>query len=148
MEFAYITNMYGAFSRNHFIVGLLGKVSVHAMKAYKGIWGMTPVLHVGRSWTVNITPWPLYPPGNNIRTLLRRRLGGPHRRSVTFRREKKLFFLPLPGYGPQAVLTVAVRLLFSGYRGSRRGVKMTIHFHIVPRLSMSGAFPPIWLHGF
>jgi len=55
MKFAYITNdIYSTCSRNHFIVRLLGKV--HAMNAYRGSLGITPLIHVGRNWTVNITP--------------------------------------------------------------------------------------------
>ena len=92
MKVAYISNMYSTCSRNNFILRLLGKVPVRAMKAYKGSWGITPLIHVGRSWTINITPWPLNPRETNIGILLRMRLGGPHRRSVTCRKEKNLFF--------------------------------------------------------
>jgi len=44
-------------------------------------------------------------------------------------------------------------LLFNGYRViSRRqnaqGKKLTIHLHLVPRLKINGAIPPILLHAF
>ena len=106
MKFAYINNdMYSTRRRNHFIVRLLGKVPIHAMKAYEGSGVITPFLNVGRSWTINITPWQLCPPVNNIGTPFRRRPRWAPQTVWTFRRRENPL-LSLPGYGPWVVLTV------------------------------------------
>jgi len=64
--------------------------------------GIAPrILDVGtrrRRWVVSFALWPLYPPGNNPRYPLDRRLDGPQRRSGRYG-EEKIFQLP-PGIEP------------------------------------------------